>query len=718
MSSPIAPARPPGQRLSLPQAIGLAQQRMREGKLQEAEGILRQVLQVHPTQPEALHQLGIVLFQSGRQEEGVQSVRQATQSNGMSALYHANLCEMARQAKQLDLALEAGKRAVALRPDYAEALNNLGIVHFDRIEFDAAIDCYRRALKLRDRYPQAWSNLANALHQKGEDEEALRCYDRALRIDQNFHEAYNNKATVLRDLHRHEEAVPIYRKVLELAPNYVDALNNLGIALKDMGQYGEAIELFKRSIAVKPDFPDSYTFLGTTLCDRKRVQEAMAATQQALRLAPRNPENHNLLGRVLFEMDRVDDALKAIDEALKLKPTMHDAYNNRGNMLKEVGRIDEAVASFRRALELKPTLYGSHVNFVETVKLSLDDPVAKRLAGWAEAIETLPRRDRHFVRFAYGRVLDDNKRHEEAMAQFNEGCRLKRAMTNYDEATSLGLFDRIMKTFTPELIREKSGGGDASSLPIFVLGMPRSGTTLVEQIIAAHPQVHGAGELNEFGKVATAIKRATGQPLPYPEVAAMLGPEQIAAVGRTYVQQLRRYHPTAERITDKMPSNYYYAGLIHLALPQAKIVHTIRNPLDTGISCLSKLFTGDLNYAYDQAEFARYYRQYHRLMAHWRQVLPPGSFLDVVYEEVVADTEGQARRILEFLGLPWDPACLEFHSLDRPVKTASAMQVRQPIYGGSVERWRRYGSQVETLVEAMGELALYDPKRAAGQAGA
>lgn len=709
MSSPIAPGQaagqPQGQRLSLDQALKLAMERIREGRLPEGEAVLRQILQVHPSHPEALHQLAIALFNQGRAAEGVEQLRKATQSNGMNALYHANLCEMARQAKMLDLALEAGKKAIALRPNYPEALNNLGIVHFERHDFDAAIACYRESLKQRDRYPQGWSNLANALHQKGEDEEALRCYDRAMKIDPKFIEALNNKATVLRDLHRHEEAVPLYRKALEQNPNYVDAINNLGIALKELGEYAEAIELFKRAIQLKPDFPDTYTFLGTTYIDRKRTDEAMAMVQQALRLAPRNPENQNLLARVYFEMDRVDDALKANDAALALKPTMHDAYNNRGNMLKEVGRMEEAEAAFRRALEIKPNLYGSYVNFAETVKMQLDDPIAQRLAGFAANIEAVPPRDRHFVRFAYGRVLDDNKKHEAAMEQFLDGCRIKRRMIRYDEQSALGLFDRIAKTFTPELIQKKQGGGDPSELPIFVLGMPRSGTTLVEQIIAAHPMVHGAGELAEMGSVVKSLMGPQRQPLPYPEVVPALGPQQLAQIGRSYVERLQAYAPQAQRITDKMPSNYYYVGLIHLALPNAKIIHTIRNPMDTGISCLTKLFTGDLNYSYDQREFARYYRKYHALMAHWRQVLPPGSFLDVVYEDVVADTEGQARRILEFLGLPWDPACLEFHSLDRPIKTASAMQVRQPIYKASVERWRRYGAQMNPLVEGLKDLA-------------
>ena len=695
----------PGQRMSLDQALREVQNRLRDRKPQEAEQILRQILKVNPAHPEALHQLGLLLFATGRRRESIAPLIQATKAAGTNAMYHANLCEIARQNGDLATALDAGQKAVALRPNYAEAWNNLGIAWFDQHDFRKAIECYRTAIKHRADYVQANSNLANALHQLGEDEEALACYDRALRIDPNFVEAQNNKATVLRDLHRHEEAVPIYRKALERNPNYVEAINNLGLCLNEMGQKAEAIELFKRSIALRPNFPDTHTFLGTVLVERKRGEEALVEAQTALRLAPRNPENHNLLGRVYFELGRYDEALAALDEAVKLNPRMADAWNNRGNMLKELGRMDEARAAYEQALTIKPSLWGTYVNYSDAAKIPSDDPLAKRLETMRDNIGRVPARQRHFIHFARGKVYEDNKRYEDAMAQFIAGCRIKRQLFQYDEAAALGLFERIRRTFTPELIQAKSGGGSESAQPFFVLGMPRSGTTLVEQIIASHPLVQAAGELGELGKVVQSVKGPDGKQLPYPEFVPALHDQALKQVGDSYAKALDAYAPGARHITDKMPSNYYYVGLIHLALPRARMIHTMRNAADTCISCFSKLFTGDLVYTYDFGELARYWIQYHETMNHWRRVLPPGSFLDVRYEEVVADMEGQARRIIDFVGLPWDDACLRFHELDRPVKTASAMQVRQPIYSGSVDRWKRYGELVKPLIDALGDYA-------------
>jgi Sulfotransferase family len=266
----------------------------------------------------------------------------------------------------------------------------------------------------------------------------------------------------------------------------------------------------------------------------------------------------------------------------------------------------------------------------------------------------------------------------------------------YEEGLALGLFDRIEAVFTPELIAAKSGAGDTSPMPIFVLGMPRSGTTLIEQIIASHPMVQGAGELRTLHEVV--LKVLTD---PYPECAPALSAAALCSIGERYIAEVRKLAPSGERVTDKMPSNYYFAGLIHLALPNAKIIHTVRDPIDTCVSCFSKLFASPQNHTYDLAELGRYYKRYERLMAHWRGVLPAGRILDVCYENVVADLEGQARRIISHCQLPWDDRCLSFHETTRPVRTASATQVRRPIYKTAVGRWHAYEEQLEPLLKAL-----------------
>jgi sulfotransferase family protein len=304
--------------------------------------------------------------------------------------------------------------------------------------------------------------------------------------------------------------------------------------------------------------------------------------------------------------------------------------------------------------------------------------------------------------FALGKAYSDLKDYPRAFAHLLAGNAAKRATISYDETSIFALFDRIEATFTRELIAKKAGSGDPSSLPIFVIGMPRSGTTLVEQIIASHPMVHGAGELQAFNDVILALRGPNGDAIPYPNFVPSLDASALQQIGARYLSAVRKLAPSGERVTDKMPSNYYFAGLIHLALPNAKIIHTVRNPVDTCLSCFSKLFTAEQNHTYDLAELGRYYKRYERLMAHWRRVLPAQCILDVRYEDVVADLEGQARRIIAYCALPWDERCLSFHKTDRAVRTASASQVRLPIYKGAVGRWRAYEKQLGPLLSALG----------------
>ncbi|MGH7248946.1 MAG: sulfotransferase family protein, partial [Pseudomonadota bacterium] len=259
----------------------------------------------------------------------------------------------------------------------------------------------------------------------------------------------------------------------------------------------------------------------------------------------------------------------------------------------------------------------------------------------------------------------------------------------------------IEQIFTAELIAAKSGGGEPSRRPIFVLGMPRSGTTLVEQLLASHPAVHGAGELAALGDV---VLRAPSQSIRYPESVPLLDGAAMRAIGAEYLERLAAIAPQRERVTDKTPLNYYFVGLIHLALPNAVIIHTMRDPVDTCVSCFSTLFRlREQPHAYDLGEIGRYYVRYRRLMAHWHRILPEGRILDIRYEDVVDDLERQARRIVAHCGLPWDERCLSFHRTDRPVRTASAAQVREPIYRSAVGRWRAYAEWLNPLLTELGE---------------
>jgi tetratricopeptide (TPR) repeat protein len=708
MTMQQAAATGPGQRqrMSVAQAMKVARAHMQAGRLVQAEGILRQILQQRPNDAEALHQLAIIAHQTGKTDFAVQLIERALSINPNVYLYQANIGEMYRRLGQVHKAIEHGQAAVTLKPQAAEAHNNLGIAYFDAGDYEAAVAYYDRALEARPRFAEAISNRANALRNLKRFADAEAEYRRAIAINPTYAEAYNNLGSVLRDLERPAEAEHAYARALQLKPNYTEAANNLILALKDLERYDEALALAQKALAANPQNAEALGYMGAVYVDQKKIDLALDALQRSLKLRPNKAETVNMYGRALFEANQPLKAIECYRRAIALKPDYSDPYNNMGNALKEIGKNDAALAAFEKCLALAPEQVPAFVNLADVKTFrSSDDPHLVAIQRHLAKGDALSADRRMHLSFAAAKAYDDLKRYDEAFQNYATGNALKRRKVSYDEPLILGYFDRIRETFTADLVRSKSGGGVNAAKPIFVLGMPRSGTTLIEQILASHPRVAGGGELRDLMETVGSVRDRDGKQAAYPEMAAVLRPEDLAAFGRAYLTRLGRHAPNAERITDKMPSNFYFTGLIHLALPGARIIHANRNPVDTCLSCFTKLFAGEQSQTYDLGELGRYYRAYHGLMAHWREVLPAGSFLDVQYEDVVADTEGQARRILDYCGLEWDPRVLEFHRTERPVKTASANQVRQPIYGSSVARWRHYERHLGPLLAELGDLA-------------
>jgi tetratricopeptide (TPR) repeat protein len=505
------------------------------------------------------------------------------------------------------------------------------------------------------------------------------------------------KVLMLADRARREgrmgDAEALCRGALEAQPNSYEAEQLLGMIAHQSGRLDQAIEHFHRTVSLAPQIALHHANLGEMYRLAGRLDEAAAASLRALALNPEFPEPLNNLARIAIA--RGDP--KGIDycrQAIALKPDFADAYNNLGNILKELGDLEQARQAFVRAIELNPKAIAFYVNFAEVHKFSPGDPHLATMEALAAKAEGLSKSDRMHLDFVLGRAYADLRDYRSSFRRLQAGNAAKRAEIKYDEKSTLGLFDHIERVFTPALIEAKSGHGDPSSVPIFVLGMPRSGTTLVEQILSSHPMVYGGGELTTFYETVMTTRGPDGRPIAGPGVVPSLDAKVFGEIGARYLAAIKDLAPGAPRITDKRPNNYYFIGLIHLALPNAKIIHVIRDPVDNCVSCFSKLFTvaerGELNHTYDLAELGRYYRRYERLMAHWRRVLPPDRILDVRYENVVADLAGETRRMLSYCGLPWDHRCLAFHETKRPVRTASAAQVRQPIFDSSIGRWRVY----------------------------
>ncbi len=702
-----APSVVPAPTVTPGQALIIAEQKRRQGFLADADDLSRRAAAAEPDNAEAEHMLGIIAHQSGKLDEAIAHLRRAISLKPDVALYHANLGEMCRLAGRTDDAVAAGRRAIEIDPDYAGAHSNLGIALFDLGKFDEALSHYDRAIELQPNFAQAHSNRGNALQRLKRFAEAEQDYRRALELQPNFADAWNNLGTCLRELKHPEEAEAVYRKALELGPQNPDTLDNLALAVKDLERLDEAAELMRRALVIEPRVDKFHLHYGTILLDQHKVEEAAAATERAVALNPNNHDSINLMGRIAFERGELEAALIHYQKALSLKPDLADAYNNMGNVLKELGKLQEAHDAFLQALRLDPDIPGIYVNLADSKTFKPGDPHLAALERLAAKTDGLSKTDRMQLDFALGKAYADLKDYPRSFAHLHAGNAAKRATIAYDEKGTFALFERIEATFTRELIEQKSGRGDPSTRPIFIIGMPRSGTTLVEQIIASHPFVHGAGELQTFNDVILTVRGPDGNTLPYPEFVPALDASALQQIGARYIALVRELAvkfgvADAQRITDKMPSNYYFAGLIHLALPNAKIIHTIRDPVDTCVSCFSKLFSAEQNHTYDLAELGSYYKRYEHLMAHWRSVLPAGRILDVRYEDVVADLEGEARRIISHCGLIWDDRCLSFHKTDRPVRTASATQVRQPIYKSAIGRWRVYEEQLGTLLDAFG----------------
>jgi len=688
--------------IPLGEALKLADRRHREGRLSEAEELCRRVLEARPNAHGAAHLLGVIVHQNGRLGEAIEQAQRAVELAPDIALYHANLGEMYRLDGRIDDAVTTGRRAIALDPENAAALSNLGIALFDQGKFEEALALYDRATAVRDDFAHAHSNRGNALQRLKRFAEAEPAYRRALALQPDFADGWNNLGTCLRELKRAGEAETAYRKALALKPDDPDMLDNLALALRDLDRLEEAAELLRRALAIG-DGNDKFHFhYGNVLLDQGKVDAAAAATERALSLNPNYADAVNLMGRVAFERGELESALSYYRRALALKPELADAHNNIGNVLKELGRLPDAKQAYLEAIRIDPALTGVYVNLADSKVFAPGDPHLEAMQALAAKRDGLSKTDRLQLDFALGKAYADLQDYRRAFQHFAAGNAVKRTIIAYNEATALALFDRIEAAFTPALIAAKSGGGDPSPVPIFVLGMPRSGTSLVEQIIATHPMVHGAGELHTLNDVAREVRGPKGRTIPYPEFVPALDGAALKQFGARYVASIRKLVPDGIRVTDKMPSNFYFAGLIHLALPEARIIHTVRDPADTCLSCFTKLFSAEQNHTYDLGELGHYYKRYERLMAHWHRVLPPNRILDVRYEEVVGDLECQARRIIAHCGLPWDDRCLSFHETVRPVRTASASQVRRPIYTDAVGRWHVYERELGPLLGALG----------------
>ncbi len=489
------------------------------------------------------------------------------------------------------------------------------------------------------------------------------------------------------------------------SPQSFQALFDDALKLQRSKRTDEAVNLYERALFLRPDSVDAHNNLGVALMAQARIDEAVAHYEHAVSLDTGHANAHNNLGIALAAQGKLDRAVVYHQRALALDPNHVDAHVALGNIFKYQGRFDDAMAEFARALAIRPDYADAHFSRAEIRRFHPGDPELLALEALA-ARDDLSADKAMLVYFALYKALEDCGDYARAFEFLRKGNELKRGQSRYDEPRVAGFFKRVSTLFDRSLLDRFEGAGDPSPVPIFVVGMPRSGSSMIEQILASHPQVCGVGEVRDFETAERIVFSEGGQPIAFPEYVPRIDSAALRRVAQVYLGRLPTLAEGQTRIVDKTLLNFLKIGLIRMVLPNARIIHTMRDPADTCFSCYSKMFSIGQLFSYDLAEMARYYRMYTEMMSHWRSVLPEGAMLDVSYEKVVDDLEGQARRLIDYCGLPWDDRCLSFHETSGVVvRTASAAQVRQPLFRTSVERWRRYEADLVPLLRELGDLA-------------
>ena len=613
------------------------------------------ILEGWPEQFRALDLVGAALYELGEVEAALACVDQACRSPQAEAMQHARRAVLYRRSGNLGVALESARRAAAAGPTSAPLQAQLGQLLTATGGFEEAATAYRAAVAIDPAYGPAQIGAALVLHTLGRNGEALEHARRAVEIDGGRPGSSALLAMIEGALYGQERAATLLAEVVARHPDDVAARIAQARALLKVERPEEALQAAEHGVRCAPNESVPYEMLGVCLQVLGRHDEALVALARAESLAPRTASALAKRAGVLVELGRTAEAAEALDRALVLEPDSAPAWYARVD-LPEVVASEADVAAMERALSTSPRLR------------AYDDRLAMHFAAGRTAL-------------GYGDL-------GRAFAHLGAGNRMKRALLRYDVADDERIMRAIAQSADRAFIDRAAGHGEPSQIPVFVVGMPRSGTTLVEQILGAHPAVYPAGELSYLPAVI-------GELLAGPE------PRDLAVAGRAYVAALTRLAPDAQRIVDKLPANFLRAGVIHAMLPNARIIHSRRNALDTCLSCYTTLFEGRQDFSYDLVDLGRFYRAYAALMAHWRAVLPPERFLEIDYEDVVADLEGSARRLVAFCGLDWDPASLRFHDVRRPIRTASKTQVRRPIFRTSVGRGERLRAYLGPLIEAL-----------------
>ncbi|MGH8197353.1 MAG: tetratricopeptide repeat-containing sulfotransferase family protein [Steroidobacteraceae bacterium] len=630
----------------------------------------------------------------------------------MQALFGALLIKLERPEEAERLLREV----IAAAPTFAKPHEDLGYLLMQAKRPADALPLLERATHLDPNLDRAWFNLGKALALLGRGKEADAAFEKSFALSPE------RRLMALAAEHqregRFEEAERLYRRVLGDNPKNVDALRLLAQIAVKTDHADEAETLLERAIALAPDYQMAIIDLGRVYKDQDRFAEALERFDRAIALDPGSPQAHYLRAATLARASFTYDAIDAYRQCLALRPSHSGALLGLGHVLKAVGDYDGAVESYHACIKNAPDSGETHWSLANLKTYRFDDATVAEMERHAASASGGPQSEVNFL-FALGKAYEDRGDFERAWHFYRGGNEKQRALVAYDPVQTEAVNDRIVDVYTTEFHGERNGAGHPDPAPIFILGLPRSGSTLLEQILASHSQVEGTSELPYIGRIANSLNRNRERGINYPEAMRELTPANLRTHGEEYLAWAKMHRRSgAARFIDKMPNNFPNVGFISLVLPNARIIDARRHPLDACFSCYRQLFAKGQNFTYDLTEIGEYYLQYQRMMDHWAAVVPE-RVLTVQYEEVVTDFETQVRRLLDFCGLTWEDACLRFYESERPIRTPSAEQVRQPIYDRSVGHWLNYerhlGELIDVIAPIRNRYRRYEPARRASE---
>ena len=674
------------QTISVDEALARAKKALKKGDYQLAGQLFSAVLQAEPANAQA--RKGIRKLQKQGIATGKVPPSDPTQEelSALLGIFHAG---------QPQLAESRCRELLQAHPQSVMVLNLLAGSLMQQQKFPDAISAFEQAMKIKPDFAEGYSNMSTALLELGRPRDAIDCCDRAIEINPGLADAYCNKGNALKVVGRTDEAAQLYRKAINIAPNMVQAHNNLGTMYELSGDTDAALACWEKAISLNPDYPDPYNNLANICKERGEYSKALDYYSNAIRLNPRFAEAYNNRAGILIELGRYEEALANWDQSVALDSSIAQTHNNRGNVLNVLGRTSEALTSYEKALEVDPGFADAHYNLSTLKTYDESDPHRQQMENLLRQ-PGLTDDDQVKLYHALGNAYEHLGEFETSYRYIEKANSINCRKLNYDVNMDRARVRTVKQMFNgPVETLPDVDGGEAK--PLLIVGMPRSGTTLVEQILASHSQVYGAGELEILSQIM--------EPMLAPRInsgsTAPLTADETLSIRHRYLEVIRSLDTEHPFITDKMPLNFRWLGFFLTAFPEAKVIHLNRDPVAVCWSIYKRYFQARGNaYGNSLSDLVTYYQSYVEIMDYWRTLFP-GKIHDVFYEALTENQEKGTRELLEFCDLGWEDQCLRFYENDRAVRTASSLQVRQKMYTGSSESWKNYEPFLGELIKGL-----------------